>query len=99
MGNFRCDKLEFIVLLHWRGSALPSPGEKVAHSAGCGKRETQLDAEKCKDLLKTHPIGGLMPLSARQITARIPHPSSKLPWARGNFESTFPPGEGTRLRR
>ena len=25
-------------------AALPSPGEKVARSAGCGKRETQLDA-------------------------------------------------------
>ena len=40
-----------------------------------------------------------MALTARYITARIPHPSSKLPWALGNFESTFPPGEGTRLRR
>jgi len=57
--------LEFIALLHWRGSALPSPGEKVARSAGCGKRETQLDAEKCKDLLKSNQTGGLMALTAR----------------------------------
>ena len=40
-------------------------------------RETQLDAEKCKDLLKSNPPGGLLPLSSRQITARIPHQSQK----------------------
>ena len=33
------------------------------------------------------------------VTSRIPHPSSNLPKALGKFESTFPPGEGMRLRR
>ena len=74
-----------------------SRGEGAEGSAatvgGRGMRETQLETKKCKDLLKSTPLGCLMALTARYITARIPHPSSKLPWALGIFESTFPRGK------
>jgi len=62
-----------------------------------GLRNDRLGRKRC--LPKSYQIGGLRALTVRQITARIPHPSSKLPWVWGNFEATFPPGEGTRLRR
>jgi hypothetical protein len=37
----------------------------------------QLDIAKCKDLLKSTPLGGLILLTFRKITARIPLQSQK----------------------
>ena len=73
----------------WRGSALPSPGEKVARRAGCGMREITVDTVEGKDLLKPYPFIGLIPLPCREVTARIPHQSA----ARTSLADSFSPGE------
>ena len=52
-------------------------------------REAWLDMEKGKDLLKSNPFKGLIPLSSRKITARIPHQSA----ARTSLADSFSPGE------
>ena len=52
-------------------------------------RETQLDAVTCKDLLKSDPLGGLIALIFRKITARIPLQSA----ARTSLDDSFPSGE------
>jgi len=71
--------------------AIPSPGEKVAERSevGCGMREAQLDTAQGKDLLKSYPFIGLIPLSCRKITARIPHQSA----AHTSHADSFSPGE------
>ena len=52
-------------------------------------REAWLDMEKGKDLLKSNPFKGLIPLSSRKITARIPHQSA----ARTSLADSVSPGE------
>ena len=52
-------------------------------------REAWLDMEKGKDSLKSNPFKGLIPLSSRKITARIPHQSA----ARTSLADSFSPGE------
>ena len=52
-------------------------------------REAWLDMEKGKGLLKSNPFKGLIPLSSRKITARIPHQSA----ARTSLADSFSPGE------
>ena len=56
---------------------IPSPGEKVAERSevGCGMREIMLDRVQHEDLLKPYPLGGLIQLPRRKVTARIPHQS------------------------
>ena len=52
-------------------------------------REAWLDMEKGKDLLKSNPFRGLIPLFSRKITARIPHQSA----ASTSLADSFSPGE------
>ena len=58
-------------------------------------REAWLDMEKGKDLLKSNPFRGLIPLFSRKITARIPHQSA----ARTSLADSFSPGEAKALPR
>ena len=87
-----------IIFCFWEVSAVPSPGEKVAQRAGCGMRAEIYYFESVK-ASKWVTFQQVLTVSASCVTSRIPHPSSNLPKALGKFESTFPPGEGMRLRR
>ena len=87
-----------IIFCFWEVSEVPSPGEKVAQRAGCGMRAEIYDFESVK-ASKWVTFQQVLRVFASCVTSRIPHPSSNLPKALGKFESTFPPGEGMRLRR